>query len=183
MTMSHAISQPSAWVMRWHRTILPEGIALDLACGFGRHTNLLRAAGYHIVAVDIDISGMGNFAGDAAITILQADLEGGTWPIAEASFDGVVVTNYLHRPTFSRLLAALKPGGVLIYETFADGNGEFGRPSNPDFLLRPGELLKMVDGVARIIAFEEGYVDAPNPALVQRICAVKNGGPPRHFPL
>ncbi len=183
MAMNHAISQPSAWVMRWHRTIVPAGVVLDLACGSGRHTYLLRDAGYRIVAVDIDISGMGTFAGDAAITILQADLEGGTWPIDEGRFDGAVVTNYLHRPTFSRLLAALKPGGVLIYETFAYGNGDFGRPSSPDFLLQPGELLKMVDGMVRVIAFEEGYIDEPKPALVQRICAVKNGGPPRHFPL
>jgi SAM-dependent methyltransferase len=183
MAMSHAISQPSAWVMRWHRSIAQDGVVLDLACGSGRHTQLLRDAGYRIVAVDIDISGIGNFAGDAAITILQADLEGGPWPISDLSFDGVVVTNYLHRPTFSRLLASLKPGGVLIYETFAYGNGEFGRPSNPDFLLRPGELLEMLSGAARVMVFEDGYVDVPKPALVQRICAVKNGGAPRHFPL
>ncbi len=183
MAVNHDMARPSDWVNRWIQLIAAPGRVLDLACGGGRHTRLLRHAGNRVLAVDIDISGLSDFSADAGIDILQADLEGRPWPIVEASFDGVVVTNYLHRPTFSHLLASLKPGGVLIYETFAQGNGEYGRPSNPEFLLRPGELLDLVSGAAHVVAFEEGYVATPKPALVQRICAVKNGGPSHHFPL
>ena len=100
-----------------------------------------------------------------------ADIEAGPWPFAPGGFDGVVVTNYLHRPIFPDLVGALRPGGVLIYETFALGNERYGRPSNPDFLLRPGELLERVEPLA-VIAFEQGLVSAPKQAVIQRVCAV-----------
>jgi SAM-dependent methyltransferase len=115
------------------------------------------------------------------ITTCRLDLEGddAAWPFEEERFAGIVVTNYLHRPLFPDLLRSLAPGGLLIYETFALGNEQFGKPSNPAFLLRHGELLGVVasaDQLAmRIIAFEDGYVDMPKPAMVQRICAVKSG--------
>lgn len=105
------------------------------------------------------------------MTALCADIEAGPWPYPGRSFDAVVVTNYLHRPLFPLLMAALAPGGVLIYETFAQGNGKYGRPTNPDFLLRHGELLQVV-GAAHVVAYEDLVVEHPRPAAVQRICAV-----------
>lgn len=180
--MNHVVSDASSWVLRWHREILPPGRVLDVACGSGRHTRLLAQHGHTVVAVDLVTSGIDDLRDTPNIAIVEADLENSAWPFAKEEFDGVVVTNYLHRPLFPRLIAALKPGGVFIYETFAEGNGQYGRPSNPDFLLQPGELLKETCGVARVVAYEDTYVDQPKPALVQRICAIKNGGIARQFP-
>jgi SAM-dependent methyltransferase len=180
--MNHVGLQPSGWVMRWLGIVDAGGKVVDLACGSGRHSRLLLEKGYTVFAIDRDLSGMGDLRGRAGVELLEADLENGSWPISVAAFDGMIVTNYLHRPYFPHLMAALKPGGVLIYETFAQGNGEFGRPSNPEFLLQRGELLSLVNGSARVIAYEDVYVELPKPALVQRICAVKNDGAARHFP-
>lgn len=176
------ISKPSAWVARWVPEIETRGKILDVACGSGRHTQLMLDQGFRVVAVDLDVSAMTVHKSRRDLELIQADLETRPWPFAASSFDGVVVANYLHRPIFPCLIASLKPGGVLIYETFAVGNAEFGPPSNPDFLLQPGELLKIVDGKARVIAYEDTYTETPKPALVQRICAVTNGGSRRHFP-
>jgi SAM-dependent methyltransferase len=178
----HNLAQPSSWVRRWCREIVPTGRVLDLACGSGRHSRLLLQSGYRVLAADQDISELADLQGRSNFESMQVDLENAVWPFEPESVDGIVVTNYLFRPTLSLLLAALKPAGLLIYETFAEGNGEFGRPSNPDFLLRPGELLDVVNGAGRVIAYEDIFVDVPKPALVQRICAVKNGGSLRYFP-
>ncbi len=106
---------------------------------------------------------------------IQADLEDGApWPLPGERFDGVVVTNYLYRPLLPTILDALKPGGVLIYETFMVGNERFGKPSNPAFLLRPGELLEAFAGLA-VMGFEEGELAEPKPAMIQRLCAVRAG--------
>ena len=176
------ISQPSVWVTRWLSQIDAPGTTLDVASGSGRHTRLMLERGFRVVAVDVDIAAMAPLKGRQDLELVQADLENAPWPFAAAMFDGIVVTNYLHRPLFPCLIASLKPGGVLIYETFALGNGKFGRASNPDFLLHPGELLRAVDGKARVIAYEDVYTETPKPALVQRLCAVANGGTQRHFP-
>ncbi|EDZ98572.1 conserved hypothetical protein, partial [Burkholderia sp. H160] len=105
---------------------------------------------------------------------LVADLEGAPWPLpGAAAFAAVIVINYLHRPLFPQLLRALAPGGVLVYETFAQGNESVGKPSNPAFLLAPGELLDVVRGQLRVVAFQDGFLARPRPAYVQRICAVR----------
>ena len=83
-----------------------------------------------------------------------------------------MVTNYLHRPLFPRLVDSLDEGGVLIYETFMAGNERYGRPSNPDFLLRPGELLEAF-GTLTVVAFEQGTVERPKKAALQRICVIR----------
>jgi SAM-dependent methyltransferase len=176
-----APDQPSAWVARFAR-LIPRGEVLDLACGGGRHARLLAASGSRVLAVDRDPAALRNAAGEGISTLL-ADLESdgdgtASWPFEANRFHGIVVTNYLHRPLFPHILDSLAPNGILIYETFAIGNERFGKPSNPDFLLRPAELLKVVmqaDAAQplRIIAFEDGYVDLPKPAMVQRICAAK----------
>jgi SAM-dependent methyltransferase len=160
-----------AWVRRFSALIVPGGTVLDLACGRGRHARWLRSQCLSVVAVDRDEQALSILAHESGIEVRCADLEDGSWPFAPASFDGLVVTNYLHRPLFPALVDVLRPGGVLIYETFAVGHERFGRPSNPAFLLRRDELLQ-VFGAHQIVAFEQGEVRDPAPAVVQRICAV-----------
>ncbi len=169
------MSQVSAWVDRYAR-LVPPGEALDLACGGGRHARHLAALGHPVIALDRDPRALALAAGPG-ITTLEADLEaeGAVWPFAAGRFAGIVVTNYLHRPLMAQIAASLKPDGVLIYETFAIGNEAFGKPSNPAFLLARGELLEHARAAGlRVLAFEDGYTEAPKPAMVQRLCA---GGP------
>jgi SAM-dependent methyltransferase len=165
--------EPSTWVRQWAGQITADGRVLDLACGSGRHTRYLASLNHSVEAVDIDATGLAGLAQIPGVSVRSADLESGPWPYAEAEFAGIVVTNYLHRPSLPKLLSALLPGGMLIYETFAVGNERFGRPSNPNFLLLPGELLEAVRGKLRVIAFEDVLVSQPRPAALQRICAVR----------
>jgi len=165
---------PSAWIRRFLPLIPSGGRVLDLAAGGGRHTQLLREAGYQVVAADRDIAALeAAFSGDSRCEIKKIDLEdGGPWRLGEA-YHGIVVTNYLWRPLLPQLAPALAPGGALLYETFMLGNERFGRPANPDFLLRPGELLAAFLDRLAIVAFEQGEVAGPRPAVVQRLAAVK----------
>jgi SAM-dependent methyltransferase len=160
---------PSPWVQQWAALIRPGGAVLDLACGAGRHARLLARLGFEVDAVDRDPALFTD--PPSRVTLLGADLEGARWPYGERRFDGIVVTNYLHRPLLPVLLRSLEPGGLLVYETFARGNERFGKPSNPDFLLAPGELLEAVRGKLRVIAYEDRVVEEPKPAALQRICA------------
>ena len=169
---AHDIDTPSPWVVRWAGAIRAGGRVLDVACGSGRHLRYLRSLGFAVVGVDRDERSLGPLRGLSGAELLAADIESGPWPLTAGEFDGVVVTNYLHRPVFPHLVAALRPGGILIYETFALGNERYGRPSNPDFLLQPGELLRRVEPL-RVIAFEQGHVSSPKEALIQRICAAR----------
>ena len=147
---------------------------LDLACGSGRHALHLASLGLQVIAVDRDVSLLRAQQLPADLTLLEADLENAPWPFGEKEFDAIIVTNYLHRPLFSKMIATLKTDGILIYETFAMGNEKFGKPSNPAFLLQPGELLDVVRGKMRVIAYEDDYVELPKPAMIQRICAANN---------
>ena len=161
----HEIVAPSAWVARWAPRIT-HGTVLDVACGRGRHAKIFLEKNLKVVAVDRepqDIPGA---------RFIQADIENGPWPLEGEQFEGIVVTNYLYRPLFEILKRSLKPNGILIYETFMQGNERFGRPSNPAFLLRPGELLEAFAGLA-VLGFEEGDVTSPKPATIQRLCAVR----------
>ena len=162
----------SAWVRRFAPLIPADGTVLDVACGSGRHTRLLAEMGYRIEAVDRDAASVAPLAVIPKVSTRVCDLEEGAWPYGAACFDGVIVTNYLHRPRFDAVLDLLRPGGVLIYETFMVGNERLGKPSNPDFLLRPNELLDRVRERLTVIAFEQGRIERPKPALVQRVCAV-----------
>ncbi len=168
-----ATDHASPWVARFLPLVPAGGHALDLAAGGGRHTRLARARGYAVTAVDIDVSGLADLRGDAGVEIVAADLEVGRWPFAGRRFAGVIVTNYLHRPLLPTLVAAVAEGGALIYETFAVGNEAFGKPSNPNFLLRPGELLDAVRGALTVVAYEHGKIEAPRPAVIQRIAALR----------
>ncbi len=168
---AHELERPSEWVARWARMIVPNGEVLDLACGRGRHTRLLASRGLRVCAIDRDAQALGALTDIAGVTVRATDLENGPWPLAGRQFDGVIVTNYLHRPLFPHILDALSPTGLLVYETFAAGNERFGRPSNPDFLLRPGELLDVVQGRLHVVAYEDLDVTTPKRARIQRICA------------
>jgi SAM-dependent methyltransferase len=155
---------------------------LDVACGAGRHTRFLRGLGHRLIALDRDPEAIANVAALAEEAI-QADIEAGPWPLAGRAFEGVVVTNYLWRPRLPDIVAAVAPGGALLYETFAQGNESVGRPSRPDFLLAPGELLAAAAGL-RVVAYEDGFLDGPK-RFVQRIAAVRSaaaptGTPPRY---
>lgn len=147
---------------------------LDVACGSGRHARYFAARGHPVEAVDRVDGSLASLSDVPGVSIRSADLEGGPWPYAGRRFAGIVVIHYLHRPLFPLLLEALAPGGILIYETFAIGNERYGRPSNPAFLLRPGELLEAVRGRLRVIAYEDLEVSNPRPAAVQRICAANS---------
>ncbi len=163
----------SPWVRRFADLPAPGSRILDVACGNGRHTRLFADAGHHVTAVDRDVSGLEELSGLANVTAIEADLEtGAPFPLAGETFDAVVVTNYLWRSLLPDLIEAVAPGGLLIYETFARGNEKFGRPRNPDHLLKPGELLDAVRGTGlEVRAYEHGEIAKPQPAVVQRICA------------
>lgn len=175
MSEDHArLREPSELVVRWTHRIPSGGTVLDIACGGGRHARMLAAQGYTVYAVDRDRGALTNLAGVPGVTTLCADLEQGPWPYPGRSFAGIIVTNYLHRPLLPHLLDAIAAPGVLIYETLAAGNERYGRPSNPDFLLQPGELLEWVRGRLTVVAYEHLVVSEPRPAVVQRICAARN---------
>lgn len=166
MADAHGSEVPSEWVARWAPLVV-HGPVLDVAAGGGRHARYFAQRGLEVVAVDREPPSI------VAVTSVKADLEDGSpWPFAGQRFGAVVVTNYLHRPLFENLQACLAQSGVLIYETFMLGNEKFGRPSNPAFLLRPGELLQAFPGLATV-AFEQGTVERPKPAVIQRLCAVR----------
>lgn len=179
MDNAHPLQPPSEWVKRWSGLIAAGGEVLDLACGSGRHSRYLASAGHPVCAVDRDAEALAELTGVAGISVQVADLERAAWPLQGRRFAGIVVANYLYRPLFPHLLDALAADGALIYETFALGNERFGKPSNPEFLLRPGELLEVVRGKLRVIAYEDLQVSFPKPAMVQRICAA---GPLRNLP-
>ena len=159
--------------MERHLGVLPAaGRILDLACGNGRHTRLLAACGHSVLAVDRDSEALQAVAGLPEVSPLVADIEGEVWPLTGLHFAGIVVTNYLWRPRLPDLLATLAPGGVLIYETFMVGNEAYGKPSRPEFLLQPQELLAVArDHGLQVLAYEEGFTETPKPAVRQAICA------------
>ncbi|WP_018911805.1 methyltransferase domain-containing protein [Thiomonas sp. FB-6] len=167
---------PSPWVLRFAPLIPARAEVLDLACGSGRHARVLAAMGHAVLGVDRDAVALQALRDVPGVRVLQADLENAPWPLRER-FGAVVVTNYLWRALLPRIVGSVDPGGVLLYETFALGQSSIGRPSNPQFLLRPGELLDAVRGELRVVAYEDGFAPGPRPAFVQRICAVRESAP------
>ena len=161
---------PSPWVVRFAHLVPAGARVLDLACGYGRHALFFAARGAQVIAIDRDAPALATLAARSGIESRLADLEGSPWPLAGERFDAVVVTNYLWRPLWPALQASLADGAVLIYETFAVGNEAFGKPSNPDFLLRRGELLEACRGL-HVVAYEDGWLDDP-PRCVQRMAAI-----------
>jgi len=175
MSSVHDDVAASAWIARFAALVPAGARVLDVAAGRGRHARFFAARGAQVVAVDVDAEALAALAGVRGVTARVADLEDGAWPFAAASFDAIVVANYLHRPRLPHLLATLAPDGVLLYETFMLGNERFGKPSNPDFLLRPNELIEAFAPHLTVLAFEQGIVSRPRPAAIQRLAAVKGG--------
>jgi len=189
---AHAAQAPSDWVRRWAHLVPAGGRVLDVACGTGRHAHFLASRAMVVTAVDRDPAALVQVRAQWPTNasppahILQADLESEPWPLPGSQFDAVVVTHYLWRPLWPSLLGALAPGGMYIHETFAHGNATVGKPSRPDFLLQPGELLTACQGL-RVVAFEDGFCEKPDRYL-QRIVAVKeqtggNTATPPRYPL
>ena len=171
--MEQGAQMPSEWVLRWAHLILPGTRVLDLACGQGRHARLLASRGALVTALDRDEATLKPLGEVWGVSVLRADVETGPWPFGPETFDAIIVTNYLHRALFPFLAAALRPGGTLIYETFMLGNERHGRPSNPEFLLRPAELLDAWSDTLQVLGFEEGFIAKPKAAVVQRACLAK----------
>ena len=174
MTIAHApVENASPWVRRFASQIPKTGTVLDLACGGGRHSLLLAEMGYPVLAVDQDIGEIKKFT-NPLVCLKVLNLEEEIWPLQDDKFSGIVVTNYLYRPHLDKLPEMLEKNGVLLYETFAQGNEQFGKPSNPKFLLKTGELLELAQRHGlKVIAYEDIYQSEPKPAMVQRLCAVK----------
>jgi SAM-dependent methyltransferase len=179
----HGTEAPSAWVQRWSHLVPTGGSVLDVACGHGRHLRWFAQRGHAVTGVDRSPEAIEAVAplGRAVL----ADIENGPWPFDGERFDAVVVTNYLWRPLLPAIVASVAEGGVLLYETFAAGNESVGKPSRPDFLLQPGELLRACEGL-HVVAYEDGFCDRPE-RFVQRMAAVRKhpGAPvsPPRFPL
>ncbi len=187
MADAHGEHAASAWVRRWSHLVPLGASVLDVACGSGRHVRWFARRGGRVTGVDRDAAAVAPLTAIAEIVV--ADIENDPWPFGARSFDAIVVTNYLWRERLPALIASLAPGGMLIYETFASGNETVGKPSNPKFLLRPGELLQACAGL-RVIAFEDGFLPADKSAsqrFVQRMVATLDGpsqsSAPRRFGL
>jgi SAM-dependent methyltransferase len=172
-TARHESLAPSPWIVRHAHLVPPGARVLDLACGFGRHARLFAQRGAHVLAVDRDGEALATIADVAGVETRELDLEASGWPFAGERFDAIVVTNYLHRPALPQIVAGIADDGALLYETFARGNEAYGRPSNPDFLLEPGELLTVVGSRLTVVEFAQGLVGGGGRrSVVQRIAAV-----------
>jgi SAM-dependent methyltransferase len=177
----HGTEDVSPWIRRWSHLAPTGGAVLDVASGRGRHARWFAQNGHPVTVVDRDAEALATLQGVAET--VEADIENGPWPLAGRQFAAVVVTNYLWRALLPRIVASVAPGGVLLYETFAQGNETVGKPSRPDFLLAPGELLAAAEDL-RVVAYEDGFLANP-PRFVQRIAAVRHaqGAIPARYPL
>ncbi|MDF1750634.1 MAG: SAM-dependent methyltransferase [Alphaproteobacteria bacterium] len=174
VTKHAGFQEPSPWILRW-ADLIPTGTpVLDLACGGGRHGRLFLPRGHSVTFLDRDISAVSDLNVVPEAECLEVDLEtGGAFPLAARTFGGVIVTCYLHRPILPDILDAITPGGVLLYETFAQGNEAYGHPAREAYLLKEGELLDAVQGEFIVRAYEHGYDAEPKPGIRQRICAIR----------
>ena len=179
--LQHRASAPSPWVVRWSHLVARGANVLDVACGSGRHLQWFLDRGHPVTGVDIQVDAASSAAPDA--TLVCADIETGPWPLVQhgavQQFEAVIVTNYLWRPLLGTIIQSVAPGGVLVYETFAQGNETVGRPSRADFLLGPGELLAACSDL-HVVAYENGTLKDPQ-RFVQRIAATRPLNAP-HLP-
>jgi len=169
MDPHHSAGEPEPMIVGWTPLLAKHATILDVAAGGGRHARWFAERGHSVTAVDRDVTALRALA-IPTIELVEADLEGDPWPLGDRTFDAVVVVNYLWRPLLPQLVASVTPGGLLLYETFAEGNERFGRPSNPDYLLRSGELLDMTDEL-EVLEYGHGEVGDPPHAVRQRLLA------------
>lgn len=182
-TKVHGLEPASPWVRRWSHLVKPHGMVLDVACGHGRHAYWFHERNHAVVLVDRSQEAMDSIVIPAgSCEKVVANIEAEPWPFDGRQFDAIVITNYLWRPLMPALLGSLAPDGVLIYETFTEGNASVGKPSRPEFLLRTGELLTLCADL-RVVAFEDGFLNtapasAQSPRFVQRIAAINERATP-----
>jgi SAM-dependent methyltransferase len=170
-----SLLDPSRWVIRFSHLVRAGGSVLDVAAGHGRHCQWFLDGEHSVVAIDRDLTSL-RWLEHPRLQKHEADLEGAEgWPLGDQTFDAVIVTNYLWRSIFDDIVHAVQHDGVLIYETFAEGNERYGRPRRPEFLLQPGELLARVASRLEVVAYEHGYSEQPSARVVQRICAIGRG--------
>jgi SAM-dependent methyltransferase len=173
---------PSDWAQRWLGRLPAGATVLDFAAGRGRHVRLALAGGARVTAADRDAAALASV--DPAAERLVADLEAGPWPFGARRFDVVLCANFLHRARLDLLMGLVAPGGLLVYETFALGNERYGRPSNPAFLLRPGELYEAAARAGlHVLAYEHGFTGAARPSMVQRLAAARPPFEAERYPL
>lgn len=165
--------EPSPWIVKYAPLINKKGRVLDLACGNGRHAMWFAKHDFYVDAMDCDAQVVSNMEGINNINVMIVDVEASNWPQSDQRYDGLVVSRYLYRPLLQTLATMLNPGGVLIYETYMVGNERYGKPSNPDFLLRQNELFEAYSPLLNIVSFEQGEEEMPRPVVMQRICAIK----------
>lgn len=169
-------SKPSNWIKKYLNININKDTLLDVACGNGRHSFYAASLGYKVFSIDIDKDKLSltNFKKHISPILLNIEEEN-SWPFIKRSFDTVIVTNYLYRPVYKNIINSIKPNGTLLYETFSEENTKFGRPNNPDYLLKPIELLKLAKQYKmEIIDFEEILLELPKKKAIQRIYAKKN---------
>ena len=171
-----ALGAAAEWLQRWAHLLPAQAAVLDIACGRGRHLRWLAGLGHPVTGIDRDAAALAasqDLANAGLAELILADIENDPWPCPGRQWPVVLVTHYLWRPLWPQILASLAPGGLLVYETFAAGNETVGKPSRPDFLLQPGELIERCAGL-RIIAFEDGFLGDPA-RFVQRVVAQRPG--------
>ena len=167
-------TNPSPWIERFVCQITGNGTVLDLACGGGRHGRMFLSHGHRVTFLDCNITAIIDLSTSVKAELIEADLEADSgWPLIGRTFDAVIVTNYLWRPILPHIVNTVAPGGLLLYETFASGNEAFGRPRNPDFLLKAGELLEAMRGQLEVLRYEHLYQEAPGPSVIQHIAAFR----------
>ena len=167
-------TDPSPWIKRFACQVPGNGTVLDLACGGGRHGRLFLSRGNRVTFLDCNINAITDLSHAVNAELIEADLEVNSgWPFTGRTFDAVIVTNYLWRPILPQIANTVAPGGLLLYETFASGNEAFGRPRNPDFLLKAGELLEAMRGQLEVLRYEHLYQEAPGPSVIQHIAAFR----------
>ena len=167
----HGSSDPSDWIREKLQSIIhPVKSAIDIASGAGRHSLLLSELSSSVTAVDSNTE-LSSFFASTSVEFLCLDLEQDQWPLVGHTFDLVLVSNYLYRPNLPYILDLVGPNGFLIYETFGVGNELFGRPSNPNFLLRPNELKDSVGAGFHIMDEFFGEITDPQPAVRGRLFA------------
>jgi SAM-dependent methyltransferase len=165
----HGCATPSPWVRRFLPGVREGGHVLDVACGSGRHMRLALELGYTVTGIDRDLSRVEDLADRKDVGLVEADLETGrAFPLEDMRYDGVIVSNYLWRPILAGIVGCVADAGVLVYETFAVGQEQRGKPSNPDFLLKPNELLEAVAPRLVVVACEHGLAGED---VVQRVAA------------
>ncbi len=169
---SGSSERPLAWIERWLAGVRPGATVLDFAAGGGRHVRAALARGARVLAADRDAAALAGLP--SSVETVVCDLEREPWPFADRRFDVVIMTNFLFRPRLDLLVSRVAPGGILLAQTFAAGNERYGRPSRPEFLLRPGEWLALAQRAGlHVLACEDGFTSTPKPARVQRIAALR----------